>query len=99
MSENNEDYIREFLSKHELASAAMARFGQNAWEAAMAFSNRWIPVGEKMPEEAGSVLVNSSGDVVEAFFYTDGSWTTWNEHGAGELKNVTHWRPLPEPPK
>lgn len=68
---------------------------------------RWIPVTERLPELDELVLVIASGKPKEnitldgaielATLYSDGwcleTWPEWT--GA----NVTHWMPLPEPPK
>lgn len=58
---------------------------------------RWVPVTERLPEEDVRVLVWLSK---QDFLYTridtdrliNGKWTRWNWR-------VTHWMPLPEPPK
>lgn len=73
---------------------------------------RWIPVTERLPEENGCYIVVacdegcSAGEgiwydtvVVEAEYYNC-SWS-WDENGTEyDLTDiVTHWMPLPEPPK
>lgn len=60
-------------------------------------SPSWIPVTERLPEENEEVLV-----VAVNFFNKDDRWAaidwlycgTWQQHDI-----VTHWMPLPEPPK
>lgn len=61
---------------------------------------RWIPVTERLPEEDGMYLVHgtwsASGRKVTdtcEFYVHDGYFrAAWNF-------DVTHWMPLPEPPK
>lgn len=72
---------------------------------------RWIPVEERLPEEGSFVLgaqydriAPEDGYEVEYFLYGsknvyNGSlWYSWPDNG-GEDMVVTHWMPLPEPPK
>lgn len=51
---------------------------------------RWIPVTERLPDIGKVVLIYSKEDDVEVDYY------------GGDMFgycNVTHWMPLPEPPK
>jgi hypothetical protein len=64
---------------------------------------RWIPTGERLPDELDTVIL------------TDGEWVTfgsWSEaynrwyveedaeaNGPAERERFTHWMPLPEPPE
>lgn len=62
---------------------------------------KWIPVSERLPEEWKSVLVWVCGCFCETAVYLGGSgnWrVTWN-YEILEKSHVTHWMPLPEPPK
>jgi hypothetical protein len=55
----------------------------------------WIPATERLPEDASTVLaLDSDGTICSAYYV--GRW-----HGGGNLDEdaVTHWMPLPEPPK
>lgn len=58
---------------------------------------RWIPVTERLPEESGEYLAYCGEyDGICVIYYeilkTKSKWrTNWKE--------VTHWMPLPEPPK
>ena len=62
---------------------------------------KWIPVSERLPEEWTDVLVLSEFGFCEVAVYlghASNKWRcTWN-HNMLEGK-VTHWMPLPEPPK
>ena len=57
---------------------------------------RWIPVTERVPEENVRVLVHISGKRSYTTLDTDRlqyrNWVRWGNE-------VTHWMPLPEPPK
>lgn len=62
----------------------------------------WISVKDRLPEPFVSVLVQMPGEdpfptVREGFISNDGIWQSAmfrREHG-----EVTHWRPMPQPPK
>ena len=61
---------------------------------------KWIPVTERLPSREGKYLTAfSKGEVGQnVFLIFRGSSTKWyfNSEDTGE---VTHWMPLPEPPK
>ena len=74
---------------------------------------KWIPVAEQLPEKDGLYLVVACDEgcpygegiwydtvVVTAEYYDDGRWV-WYENGTEyDLCDiVTHWMPLPQPPK
>lgn len=59
----------------------------------------WISVKDRLPKGYRDVLVrykNASGYRIDITFYCDKS-----EYGSGWYlpANITHWMPLPEPPK
>ena len=58
---------------------------------------RWIPVTERLPEDDDDVLIMSSGSI------SMGYYSIYNEYWADYINvynsDVTHWMPLPEPPK
>lgn len=59
---------------------------------------RWIPVEEQLPEKDGYVLVyrqNHPGCSWDLLYWYGGGWAASNQ----TAKSVTHWMPLPEPPK
>lgn len=64
--------------------------------------DRWIPVTERLPKYFEQVLVHVPGDkpfttVHEVHLRKDGLW----DRGLYryDKEDVTHWMPLPEPPK
>ena len=58
----------------------------------------WISVKEKLPEKSGGFLV-SDGKRVEwrRFFRRRNGQMLWGS--SLNLEIVTHWMPIPEPPK
>ena len=56
---------------------------------------RWIPVEERLPEKHAGVIVCCEEGFVDLMTH-DGKHWNWN--GRYE-DSVTHWMPLPEPPK
>lgn len=63
--------------------------------AALREKRRWVSVTEKTPEyDMPQLALNADGDALIAN-YAYGEWfDTW-----GQDVEVTHWMPLPEPPK
>lgn len=65
---------------------------------------RWVPVTERLPEKEDTYLVYTErGSVYSSHFYTEMKFASgyvreasWSQRG--KVK-VTHWMPLPEPPK
>ena len=63
-------------------------------------NQKWIPVSERLPEENERVLGTKKGASAAFVFYgkrNNGNWVDleWSCYRYG----VTHWMPLPEPPK
>ena len=62
-------------------------------------AQRWIPVGERLPDNWESVLTidisKSTRDMVTAFYNPETS--LWSTHFSCDLW-VTHWMPIPESP-
>lgn len=57
---------------------------------------RWIPVRSQLPERMKDVLViRAHGEPDIEFLFHDGTWVGDTEG----KQDVTHWIPLPEPPK
>ncbi len=62
--------------------------------------HRWIPVGERLPEERNDpapyrsedVLVHSEGVVRRAFYLTRRK--CWTYYHAAQQAPVTHWKPI-----
>ena len=57
---------------------------------------RWIPVTERLPEKDGIYLTFNKKKQYEFHMFQAGK-RMWQ--GIWEADGVTHWMPLPEPPK
>lgn len=57
----------------------------------------WIPVTERLPEKDGWYLVSDGFISWTAMFL--GEKTVWAGNFKFGLTGITHWMPLPEPPK
>jgi hypothetical protein len=59
--------------------------------------NKWIPVSERLPKEWKRVLALTNHKAQIVAKLTDVGWVvSWNHVPCPE---ITHWMPLPEPPK
>ena len=56
--------------------------------------NEWISVEDRLPENNKHYLIFNDNCVLFAR-YKDKAW----QDGIWFYRNVTHWMPLPEPPK
>ena len=60
--------------------------------------HKWIPVTERLPDTEDRVLVccktKKGLQTINMAYLFNGTW-----HGQGSMSGVTHWMPLPEPPK
>ena len=59
---------------------------------------RWIPVEERLPMNDTYILVTTDGVVVPAYWHND-RFYAFTANGVATVGGVTHWIPLPEPPK
>ena len=85
-------YTSEYVNNKTVASHLIAN-GVTVQE--------WISVYDRLPEAWKQVLIYSRHDFCESAVYigVPGKWrVTWN-HEMLEADSVTHWMPLPEPPK
>ena len=55
---------------------------------------RWISVKDRLPEAAGWYLVFYNGSQMQVAFFKGKKWPFDNHY-----HKVTHWMPLPKPPK
>lgn len=64
-------------------------------------AQEWIPVTERMPEESGMYIVAAKDGRAQrtTFVIWQKRNKVWNLTGARSYWKVTHWMPLPEPPK
>lgn len=60
----------------------------------------WISVKDRLPDECTHVLVYGEFGVSMAFLYGDNKhWYIADTEDWDEVREVTHWMPLPEPPE
>ena len=59
-------------------------------------SSKWISVEERLPKCGERVLITDGAAVFEAYLSISHKWV---RSGLLWQENVTHWMPLPEPPK
>ena len=61
----------------------------------------WIPVTERLPEKGQEVLVFDTRENWTGFAWLrpDETWTALGFDFPFDLGEVTHWMPLPKPPK
>lgn len=61
--------------------------------------DEWISVKERLPERNQSVLVFAKNEIYALLYERNDKW--WGEAGwaTTEKWGITHWMPLPEPPK
>ena len=55
---------------------------------------RWINVDDRLPDDDDSCLVWYGNHIFVAIYWGDGEWM-FDSHAC----EITHWMPLPEPPK
>ena len=69
---------------------------KNCWKTKLA-NPQWIPVTEQLPGENRKVLACLSSKITVVALLRQNDWyVSWNH---APLNFVTHWMPLPEPPK
>ena len=64
---------------------------------------KWIPVSERLPDDETELLVafadRSLGVSFAVFHHIDENEVAkWTDGNGNELKQPTHWMPLPDPP-
>ena len=101
------DAIEDLSMRLHGDEAAIAGMKREIERMVVAGKPNWIPVTERLPENQGPFLARYGfGDVsketgqffygVLYYFYADAA-PHWQHESAGI--EVTHWMPLPEPPK
>lgn len=67
-------------------------------------TNEWISVKDRLPEVGKPVLVYRGrclGELMNVYVLLDeGRWEDdYGYYGSAEDEGITHWMPLPQPPK
>ena len=60
---------------------------------------KWIPVTERLPEEDTTILVCGEDGVEPGCFSSKSGFWTCDLYESDPIFGVTHWMPLPQPPK
>ena len=55
----------------------------------------WISVKDRLPEDNTTVIVATDNGIVFQCLYAYDGWDLWE----GNEVNITHWQPMPQPPK
>lgn len=76
----------------------------NLQEALAKAKSEWISVEDRLPERKQVVLCyrgDFRGDMMNTYVYLgSGNWEDdYGYRGTSEHEGITHWMPLPEPPK
>lgn len=85
--ENTFMYCAEALTDHILANGVMFATDTNV-------GSKWISVEDRLPETNDTVLVLHKNRHVCTNAWLKKKW--WIDYGRNP---ITHWMPLPEPPK
>ena len=60
---------------------------------------KWIPVTERLPEQNTRVIGFMAWKGITAIEYQHGKWYSIDHLQSLPNEAVTHWMPIPEPPK
>ena len=90
------DLIEQLLMWRGLAAEHFARIAE------LEEAQRWIPVGERLPEDGDFVLIwdEMNGVYIAEHSKQVPQWAAdgYYRHGTS-YKYITHWMPLPQPPE
>ena len=59
---------------------------------------RWVRCEERLPDDSRDVIIFHTSGIVGVGSFIRPNWYQWYS-GGGLPVDVTHWMPLPEPPK
>lgn len=96
------DAIEELVEERDMYIKAMADEHNRA--ARLAWEHRWIPVTERLPDYGEVVQITDGIEVghgyLEGVNTTVGIALLWHSPFCDiDEEHITHWMPLPEPPK
>ena len=60
---------------------------------------QWVSVKDRLPMKDQRILLYGKGDRQLTSIFKDGSFLYYTDESLEECNYVTHWQPLPEPPK
>ena len=86
-----------------LARGPRANTAEEAVEKWNTLGDQWVGVEDRLPEELESVIgygnYHDGGDLHGEVFFSMDEWMSVRTEPEFKGVNVTHWMPLPEPPK
>lgn len=104
-----EMYISEFSGMSDFNEEEMEQerkeaidFIKSQQEKIEQLQQKWIPVSERIPEDGSDILVycdDGEESRIVACNYDNGVWFDCVFNTVMVFKNITHWMPLPKPPK
>ncbi len=59
----------------------------------------WISVKDRLPDTNRDIIVCLNSRVVRCGWYSPNIQVWFDADTTDEIKSVTHWRPLPDPPR
>ena len=65
---------------------------------AVQFESPWHRVEDELPDDSRDVIIFTTSGIVGIGSFIRPNWYQWYS-GGGLPVDVTHWMPLPEPPK
>lgn len=103
----NEEAIQRLAKLRDSFLDVYANYEADVMDYAISALERdgWISVDERLPEVDEKVLTFARNKYDGSWFMDITSWTGVKNHdeykfwGYGDSMKVTHWMPLPEPPK
>lgn len=105
---NDATYAKQLRveADHLIANGVTIREHDCHWATEQAYKNgfeagkpKWIPVTERLPEHGDVVLIYTKHKDIQVFQW-DAVYDGWvGDRYNYSKKVVTHWMPLPEPPK
>ena len=93
--------LREFSAKYQYEDQKLSETcfrAANAIDELQSQLPKWIPVTERLPDYDKAVLCHCRANIIETLcLENDGHWYGYS--GRYMKGFVTHWMPLPKPPK
>lgn len=98
------DNALSYIQRLEADNAQQARCIENLTDKLNATNDalpRWISVEERLPEKGVFVVVyygHFIGNLMDVYMWDGECWRSSSGY-LEDAENITHWMPLPEPPK
>ena len=91
----SDDFYEYDKALSKIADLEHENFLLKARIAELEAQQRWIPVGERLPDTNANVMVNASNEqLIGSYHSKHGIWYI----PSVDRPKVSHWMPLPEPP-